>query len=149
MSRSSLVFPTRYILTPKSLREVQDVTPEQPNPNSQKVESFVVTSKNVNTGCVSTYRARHVVLAMGGQRYIPHTFTQAASLSQHIIHSSEYVTSTPSLLRSPLSMYRIAVVGGGQSGAEIFCDLQTRFPNATTSLILKSGALRPADDSPL
>ncbi len=62
---------------------VQNVTPGPPNPSSQKVDSFVVTSRNVNTGCVSTYRARHVVLAMGGQRYIPHTFTQAASLSQH------------------------------------------------------------------
>ena len=43
--------------------------------------------------------------------------------------------------------YRIAVVGGGQSGAEIFDDLQTQLLRAQASLLIRSGALRPSDDS--
>jgi hypothetical protein len=41
------------------------------------------------------------------------------------------------------------VVGGGQSAAEIFNDLWTRFPDAEVTLLLRDSALRPSDDSPL
>ena len=43
---------------------------------------------------------------------------------------------------------RLAVIGSGQSAAEIFSDLTGRFPQAEVSLIMRSQALRPADDSP-
>lgn len=43
---------------------------------------------------------------------------------------------------------RILVIGGGQSGAEIYCDLLTRFPDAQVCLMLKGAALKPSDDSP-
>ena len=39
-------------------------------------------------------------------------------------------------------------MGSGQSAAEIFDDLQTRYPNARTTLVIKDTALRPSDDSP-
>ena len=130
-------------------QEVREVAPAQQSPSSQKVESFVITSRDINNGQISTYRAKHVVLATGGEQSVPRAFAQATSLWPQVIHSSQYMTSLPSLLRFPQTLNRIAVVGGGQSGAEIFCDLQARFPNATTSLIIKSGALKPTDDSPL
>jgi L-ornithine N5-oxygenase len=44
---------------------------------------------------------------------------------------------------------RFAVVGSGQSAAEIFNDLSERFPNAEVKLIIKGASLRPSDDSPL
>jgi lysine/ornithine N-monooxygenase len=44
---------------------------------------------------------------------------------------------------------RFVVVGSGQSAAEIFSDLCTRFPDADVSLVFKDTALRPSDDSPL
>ncbi|TAQ91566.1 hypothetical protein B7494_g88 [Chlorociboria aeruginascens] len=43
---------------------------------------------------------------------------------------------------------RFAVVGGGQSAAEIFNDLWSRFPDAEVKLIIKGASLRPSDDSP-
>jgi L-ornithine N5-oxygenase len=39
-------------------------------------------------------------------------------------------------------------VGSGQSAAEIFNDLQSRYPNSRTTLVIKDTALRPSDDSP-
>jgi L-ornithine N5-oxygenase len=44
---------------------------------------------------------------------------------------------------------RFAVVGSGQSAAEIFNDLSERFPDAEVKLIIKGASLRPSDDSPL
>ncbi len=43
---------------------------------------------------------------------------------------------------------RFVVVGNGQSAAEIFSDLWTRFPDSEISMIIKGAALRPSDDSP-
>ncbi len=43
---------------------------------------------------------------------------------------------------------RFLVVGGGQSAAEIYCDLQSRFPDSQVCIVLKGPALRPSDDSP-
>jgi lysine/ornithine N-monooxygenase len=43
---------------------------------------------------------------------------------------------------------RFVVIGNGQSAAEIFSDLWTRFSDAEVSLIIKGAALRPSDDSP-
>ncbi|EGE03629.1 L-ornithine 5-monooxygenase [Trichophyton equinum CBS 127.97] len=54
----------------------------------------------------------------------------------------------PSLLNNTLKEYSIAVAGSGQSAAEIFHDLQKRYPNAKPSLIMRDSALRPSDDSP-
>jgi hypothetical protein len=44
---------------------------------------------------------------------------------------------------------RFVVIGGGQSAAEIFCDLWSKFPKAEILLIHKGTSLRPSDDSPL
>lgn len=44
---------------------------------------------------------------------------------------------------------RFVVIGGGQSAAEIFCDLWDRFPDADVCMIITDAALRPSDDSPL
>jgi L-ornithine N5-oxygenase len=43
---------------------------------------------------------------------------------------------------------RVAVVGGGQSGAEAFIDLNDGYPGAKVDLILRAAVLKPADDSP-
>jgi L-ornithine N5-oxygenase len=43
---------------------------------------------------------------------------------------------------------RFVVVGGGQSGAEIFADLCERFPDSEVRLVIRDSSLRPSDDSP-
>ena len=39
-------------------------------------------------------------------------------------------------------------MGGGQSAAEIYCDLQKQFPDSQVCIVIKGAALRPSDDSP-
>jgi len=128
--------------------EVVDVSPVQ-SPVSGKVEYFLLTSRNVKTGKTTTLYSKKVVIAVGGRPNIPPAFAQAFSTSPKIIHSSRYMEDIHRIVRSDQGTPRIAVVGGGQSAAEIFSDLQTRFPNAKTTLILRNGALKPSDDSPL
>ncbi|KAI4095882.1 MAG: hypothetical protein LQ339_007120 [Xanthoria mediterranea] len=128
--------------------EVIDVSPSRQSSQSQSVDSFLVTCRDVKSGSSIHYRTRHVVVAAGGRPNIPSALAHGYSAQTNIIHSSQCMTTLPHILPDLGSRYRIAVVGGGQSGAEIFSGVQRAFPNAQTSLIIRGGALRPTDDSP-
>lgn len=123
--------------------EVVDVVPGKTT--NGVVEYFVVRSRNSETGEISSRRSRKVVVALGGKAKMPPGFPQ----DPRIMHSSKYCTVLPSVLKNESANYKIAVVGSGQSAAEIFHDLQRRYPNSNTTLILRDTALRPSDDSPL
>lgn len=123
--------------------EVVEVVPG--SKTDGKVDFFVVRSRNTDTGAISSRRARKVVVALGGKPKMPPGFPH----DPRIMHSSEYCTTLPGLLKDESKPYNIAVVGSGQSAAEIFHDLQRRYPNSRTSLLLRDSALRPSDDSPL
>jgi len=127
-------------------QEAVSILPEKTNPKNGKVESFVVQSRNIKTGDITSRRSRHVVIAVGGKPKIPPPFPDS---DHRVLHSSAYCTSVPKILKDPSESYHIAVVGSGQSAAEIFHDLQNRFPNSSTKLIIRDTALRPSDDSPL
>ncbi len=43
---------------------------------------------------------------------------------------------------------KIAIIGGGQSAAEAFIDLNDSYPSVQADMILRASALKPADDSP-
>jgi L-ornithine N5-oxygenase len=127
-------------------QEVHDVFPEKLSPNSTKVDSFVVRSRNVVTGEMESRRTRHVVIAVGGKPNIPQPLPQR---HPRVIHSSGYSKKIPALLKDKQHPYQIAVIGNGQSAAEIFHDLRSRYPNSRTFMLIKGAALRPSDDSPL
>ena len=110
------------------------------------VESWTVAFKDLNTGETDTLPARHVIIAMGGKPKLPRPLQK---LGLKVVHSSQYLTAVPKLLPSDKSNMRLAVVGGGQSAAEIFDDLTSQFPQAKTSLFTAGSALKPSDDSPL
>lgn len=113
--------------------------------SSTRANCFVVKSINRQTGEEESRRARHVIIASGGKPRIP------PHLPQHhprVIHSASYMYALPRILTDTYRPYRVAVIGAGQSAAETFSDLQSRYPNSQTRLIIKSSALRPSDDSP-
>lgn len=110
-----------------------------------KVAQFKVVSRDIVTGELSTRIARHVVIAVGGKGRIPSEFPQS---HPQVVHSSKYSQSVAPALPDSTKAYNIAVVGNGQSGAEIFNDLPSRYPNAKVTMIIKGTALRPSDDSP-
>ena len=123
--------------------EVVDVSPV--NGKGGKVGSFRVTARNLGTGEIVERIARHVVIAVGGKGYIPKELPQSHA---KVVHSSQYSMRVASALPDSSAKYNIAVVGNGQSAAEIFNDLPSKYPNANVTIIIKGSALRPSDDSP-
>ncbi|KAK8045644.1 hypothetical protein PG993_005668 [Apiospora rasikravindrae] len=114
-------------------REVHSVTPVRSG--GGPVSVFEVTSVNAQTGHATTYRAKN------------HPPGPAPN-HPRIIHSSQYAHLVPKILRQSAAPYRVAVIGGGQSGAEIFNNIQKLYPNSKTHLIMRSEFLKPSDDSP-
>jgi L-ornithine N5-oxygenase len=133
-----------------------------------------VRSKNIASGTIVVHRAREcslwffysplsssiigdVILAPGGQARIPQCLSCYLG-NPLVIHSSAYLTSVRTLLHNltgkahPL---RIAVVGSGQSAAEVALDLREQLRGVADAkgrheihLIIRRGSLKPSDDSP-
>lgn len=104
-----------------------------------------VQTRNSRTGQSTTRLSKNVVVAVGGKANKPPMFQKPHS---HVLHTSEYQVRIGSALPDAERPYSIAVVGSGQSAAEVFNDLHARYPNASTRLIMRDTAMRPSDDSP-
>jgi len=110
-----------------------------------------VTRRDPGTNTVRTSYARNVSVAPGSTPYIPAPF--ASLTTPRIAHTATYLTTlaSPALAHQldPATFSgRVAVIGGGQSSAEVFNDLMGRLPNAKVDMIYRASALVPADDSP-
>ncbi|CZT53406.1 related to L-ornithine N5-oxygenase SidA [Rhynchosporium secalis] len=125
-------------------QEVVEVSPDVVRKDG-KVTQFQVVARDIVTGELTTRIARHVVIAVGGKGRIPSELPQA---SPRVVHSSKYSQQVSSALPDRSAAYNIAVLGSGQSAAEIFNDLPARYPNAKITMVIKGSALRPSDDSP-
>lgn len=110
-----------------------------------RVSNFIVSARSP-AGEIVSRRARHVVIAVGGQPAIPSSLQGL----KHVHHSSQFANVISGIQEQgserPL---KFAVIGGGQSAAEIFNDIWSRFTDAQVRLIIKNASLRPSDDSPL
>ncbi|KAJ9615571.1 peroxisomal assembly protein [Cladophialophora chaetospira] len=125
-------------------QEVERIYPHKED-RQQRFDCFEIVSRNVSTGSVSHLLSRNVVIAAGGRPAKPAVFPP---FHPRILHSSEFNTRIEHLLSDKDTGYHIGVVGGGQSAAEVFTNLHSRYPNATTRMIFRDSALRPSDDSP-
>lgn len=87
----------------------------------------------------------HVVIAVGGIPVLP---KELCGL-QNVTHSSQFVTIIKNLQEMKQNhKLRFAVVGAGQSAAEIFNELWSRMPESDIQLIIRRENLRSCDDSP-
>ncbi|KAI1501349.1 L-lysine 6-monooxygenase (NADPH-requiring)-domain-containing protein [Biscogniauxia marginata] len=125
--------------------EVVSVAPVAPTNPSNPAKIFVVTSRDTSSGKTKTYRAKNVLLAIGGQPLIPKGLPAD---HPRVVHSSQYAHVVPNILNRVDAPYRVAIIGGGQSAAEIFSNIQNLYPNSKTALIMRSEFLKPSDDSP-
>lgn len=125
-------------------QKVVSVSPEASTKGA--VRSFTVCAQDVQSGQRQSYRGKNVLLATGGQPALPKSFPQK---HPRVIHSSQYAHMVPKVLPKTGAPYRVAVVGAGQSAAEIFSNIQTLYPNSETWLVMRQEFLRPSDDSPL
>ncbi|CAO3359858.1 lysine N(6)-hydroxylase/L-ornithine N(5)-oxygenase family protein [Azospirillum palustre] len=92
-------------------------------------------------------RTRSLVVGTGGTPRIPALFAGLKD-DPRVFHHADYVqriATQPCVAGTPM---RIALVGGGQSAAEAFIDLNDSFPSVRADMILRSAVLRPADDTP-
>ena len=92
-------------------------------------------------------RTRSVVVGTGGTPRIPAVFRDLRD-DDRVFHHSRYLSRITQQRCARGEPMRIAVVGGGQSAAEAFIDLNDSYPNVKVDLILRSEVLKPADDSP-
>ena len=117
---------------------------------------ILVRIRDVTTSKETVYRTKDLVISPGGSPSIPSALQTLFTHSESVIHSSTYTSSIPAVLDAisarphPL---RIAVIGSGQSGAEVTLDLRERLRsvaggNHQIELILRKGSLKPSDDSP-
>ncbi|KAK4956832.1 hypothetical protein LTR10_006360 [Elasticomyces elasticus] len=109
------------------------------------VDVFRVISMDRQTGRQTSIRAKHVVIAAGGKPSMPECLPSNHS---RIIHSSQYATSVSKLFAGGRQPRSVAVIGAGQSAAEVFNNIPSRFPDAKVCLLIRNAALKPSDDSP-
>ncbi|KAK6340844.1 hypothetical protein TWF696_009163 [Orbilia brochopaga] len=111
--------------------------------NAGKANRFVVHSK---AGGIEERRlAKRVVVAVGGRPVLPKPMPE---YHPRVVHSSQYSSRVPQALSNLDASYRVAVIGAGQSAAEVFSDVSSRYANANTTLFIRGDALKPSDDSP-
>ncbi|WP_395350980.1 lysine N(6)-hydroxylase/L-ornithine N(5)-oxygenase family protein [Variovorax sp. UC122_21] len=123
--------------------EVFEVLPET---QVGEVSLLRVRSRSVEGGRVQERLARNLVVGIGGVPNIPESF-RALRGDGRVLHSSSYLRDIARVLRDGQPK-RVAVIGAGQSAAEIFMDLQGR-PNAPqVDFIMRARSIRPSDDSP-
>lgn len=106
----------------------------------------------------------NLILAFGGSPRIPRTLSHISFSNTPgdtiCFHTSAYkhcIDATLDRLSSYRRHLRIAVIGGGQSAAEVTLDLVDRLSSLPTTrgeerhkveMIIKRGCLKPSDDSP-
>lgn len=122
----------------------EEVIAVEPLEENGKVEWLQVVSR-LKEGAIEHRYARNVIIGIGGYPRIPEVFK--SQKHPRIIHSSQYKKCHYRFSRAG-EKPRLAVIGAGQSAAEIFRDLMGRYPQGRIDLISRSRALQPSDDSP-
>jgi lysine N6-hydroxylase len=82
-------------------------------------EMFTVMVHNLSSDQLLFYYAKHLVIGVGSVPNVPSFAKLKMTGSNNIIHSSDYLFHKDSILEQS----KIAIVGSGQSAAEIFYDL--------------------------
>ncbi|KAJ3856656.1 putative L-ornithine-N5-monooxygenase [Lentinula lateritia] len=127
---------------------------------------ITVTSITLADGKLNSFITRNLVVSPGGRARIPNVvapFIKEPSIVARstLLHSSEYKHRIGELLESITSErqrpLRIAVIGGGQSAAEVTMNLHGLLNDIPAGdgpighqvdMLLRKGSLKPSDDTP-
>ncbi|WP_426111228.1 lysine N(6)-hydroxylase/L-ornithine N(5)-oxygenase family protein [Pseudomonas sp. DSP3-2-2] len=124
----------------------EEVTAIEPVLHNSKVEALRVLSRDTQ-GQSHVRTTRSVVVSPGGTPRIPEAFAGLKN-DGRVFHHSQYLERMARQACVNGKPMRIAIIGGGQSAAEAFIDLNDSFPSVQVDMILRGSALKPADDSP-
>lgn len=119
--------------------EVVNILPEK---RSGKVTLLRVVTRDM-AGKTHEHLTRQLVLGIGGSANIPEPFLALGNDSR-VFHSGRYLRD----IAKHSDARRIALIGAGQSAAEIFMDLHGRHNQPQIDLIMRARAIKPSDDSP-
>ena len=92
----------------------------------------------------STIASRYLVIATGRDPHIPPALVGMSP--ERVIHSNRYTFRMATVQRE--LPYRVAVLGGAQSAAEMFCALQQELPNAEIAWVMRSLSPSALQSSP-
>lgn len=120
----------------------EDVFEVAPETVGDTVPLLRVRSRDAQ-GKVRERLTRNLVVSVGGKANIPEPFL-AWRDDPRIFHTSTYLSAIGKIAHPR----RIAVVGAGQSAAEIFMNLHDHPDRPQVDLLMRGRALRPSDDSP-
>ncbi|KAF9483746.1 hypothetical protein BDN70DRAFT_911055 [Pholiota conissans] len=127
--------------------------------NSNTKDTVAIHYRNVTTGEEVVVKSRNIIISPGGSPRVPPSISHVAK-HPNVIHSSTYCLSIPKILEtiakaSQLGTLRIAVIGSGQSAAEVTMDLRNRLNDIPcqmghhqVDMLIRKGSLKPSDDSP-
>ncbi|TBU99609.1 lysine N(6)-hydroxylase/L-ornithine N(5)-oxygenase family protein [Phytopseudomonas dryadis] len=124
----------------------EEVVRVEPELDNGAIHHLKLVSRTAQ-GQEQVRRARSVVISTGGSPKIPELFA-AFRDDPRVFHHSQYLSALKELPCSAGKPMRIAIIGSGQSAAEAFIDLNDSFPSVKVDMILRSTALKPADDTP-
>lgn len=90
-----------------------------------------------------TIRSRYLVVGAGRDARIP---DQLRTVNQdRVIHSTQYLPRVAKLRKD--FPYRVAVIGAGQSAAELFCSVQNDLPECKPTMVMRSIGLNYYESS--
>lgn len=116
-------------------RECLDITPVWTD--------GVLTGWETRIADGETIRSRYLVVGAGRDARIP---DQLRTVDQdRVIHSTQYLPRIAKL-RKDLP-YRVAVIGAGQSAAELFCSVQNDLPECKPTMVMRSIGLNYYESS--
>lgn len=124
-------------------QEVQAIEPVKRN---GVVEILRVVARNIE-GVEQCYEAKSVVVSTGGKPHIPEPFRYLKD-DLRVFHHASYKPCIKALGITPSVPMRIAVIGGGQSAAEAFIDLNDCYPSVSVDWIIRGSSIKPSDDTP-
>jgi L-ornithine N5-oxygenase len=108
-------------------RRCEAITPQREPDGS-------ITSWLIRMADGGTVEARDVVVGAGRDPYIPEVF---ADLSMNrVIHSTQYLSGIAELAKNV--PYRVVVIGGAQSAAEMFRAIHDDLPECEPTIIMRS-----------
>ncbi|KPH65600.1 ornithine monooxygenase [Pseudoalteromonas porphyrae] len=124
----------------------EKVTSIEPVMDNQKVKLLKVITTDIG-GTSKARFTKSLVMGTGGTPLIPKVF-QPLKQTPLVFHHTHYLSKMTKLIPVKTKDLRIAIIGGGQSAAEAFIDIDDNYPNAKVDLIMRGNSMKPADSSP-
>ena len=124
-------------------REVVSVAPVAGG--GREVDLLRVDAVDVATGRREEHLTRNLVLATGGTPCMPEGIELRPG--GRVFHSEEALLRLARDFPDTEAPYRFVVVGSGQSAAELFHHLLTRYRRADVTATIRRFAYKPVDDS--